>query len=1491
MTRVRQPIVNVITTTVMACLLTATLLSVNTHPASAASLPQLDLRVLLIGDSATQGSTTAAWQSTLSSDGVAYTLVTASGSYGSETVTLPTLSSGSTGNFNGVVIADAPAGLASGQLDTLFAYESQFGVRQIDGSAYPSPLLGQTAVANANQTLDNTTSSLTPAGLAGLPALKGTLPFAAGTFGTPATANPGLPFTPWIENGAGQSLGGVYQHPGAASDPQAGVAELSLNFNYNANQLQWLLLGPGLIDWVTQDTHLGLSRNYFGQDVDDVFIADNEWSSQFQCTPGATDPPDYTCPAGVDNNPADTPPDVQMSAADVAYVTNWEAQTGIKLNLAFNAVGACSGPTASSTAVCNGSYTESGAGQNGKTYTDPGFVTESTQPSDAAFVDALLGAKNDFNWMTHTWSHQFLGCNVWQPQALTSVTANASGGSLAAGSYAYEITAATAYGESEPSLPRSATVTAGGSVLVSWPDATNGVGTNGVPGPTLAQEEADHDASTGTGFWGYDIYREDPGTTDYRLVGQVAEAGTTPTYSFTDKGTTSPGVSPDSTDTFPTATNPGIDCSSAPGSWEPATDPTGTSDVSIGTEIGLDQAFATANALPNYTPADLVSGEHSGLENPNMSAALAGVGITTFASDASRQTAPFTLGAARSAPRFPTNIYYNAGNWNDELNEYNTLYASATTQIGTNSQNQPEFGHCVGTSSTTCLSAPATEASLIASETSIMMSHILANNPRVDYAHQSNLIGPESSPGTSNGGYTLLDTLSAMQNLYTSYENTNAPLDQTTDVTEAQVLAEQSAWATADTANTVTATLDKGTGTVTVTNSGGAAVDVPLTTPQGTTVSGGTAYGESYAGQLSTWTSVAPGAPLVVNEHIAPTITSAATASSTVGAPFSTTITTTGEPASAITETGKLPSGLSLTDNGDGTATLAGTPGANTGGSYPITITATNAAGTATQAFTLTNDEAPAVTSASMASFYTGVNGTYTVTTTGYPVATITETGALPSAITFTDNGNGTATIAGSTTATAGTFPVSVSATNSTGSVATLALTLTVAASGAPAITSGTAAFFTMNQSGAFAVTTTGAPIASITEVGALPSGLTMVDEGNGSALISGTPTATGTVSLAVTATNGIAPDATQTFTVIVGSAPTVTSATSTTFVAGGPGTFTFTTSGYPAPSLGETGALPNGFTWADHGDGTATLTGTPDAVTSDTVYPITIQATDGTGTITQAFTLHVAPAPVSGGTTPPVVTPPAVAGSAPTPTSALAGGDRLAATADGQGYWIVGTNGSVTAYGSATNYGSMAGHVLNQPIVGVAATPDGKGYWLVATDGGIFSFGDAQFFGSTGNLKLNKPIVGITGTPDGKGYWMVASDGGVFSFGDAYFYGSTGNIKLNKPIVGMASNPNGTGYWLVASDGGIFSFGGATFYGSTGNIKLNKPVMGMAADRSGHGYWLVASDGGIFTFGDARFFGSGGSAGRTAVGLIASPGSPGYALIDSDGTRSNFGW
>jgi hypothetical protein len=226
------------------------------------------------------------------------------------------------------------------------------------------------------------------------------------------------------------------------------------------------------------------------------------------------------------------------------------------------------------------------------------------------------------------------------------------------------------------------------------------------------------------------------------------------------------------------------------------------------------------------------------------------------------------------------------------------------------------------------------------------------------------------------------------------------------------------------------------------------------------------------------------------------------------------------------------------------------------------------------------------------------------------------------------------------------------------------------------------------------------------------------------------------------------------------------------------------------------------------------------------------------------------------------------------------------------EGYDLAGADGSVYSFGSMVFGGSLTGHALNKPVVGIAVAANGLGYWMDATDGGVFPFGAVRFYGSTGNVRLNKPVVGIAATPDGGGYWLVASDGGIFQFGDAHFYGSTGNVRLNKPIVGMAATPDGRGYWLVASDGGIFDFGDAHFYGSTGNVRLNKPVVGMAPTPGGGGYWLVASDGGIFEFGNAHFYGSTGSVGlnRPIVAMTPAPVGNGYTLIASDGGVFDFG-
>ena len=124
-------------------------------------------------------------------------------------------------------------------------------------------------------------------------------------------------------------------------------------------------------------------------------------------------------------------------------------------------------------------------------------------------------------------------------------------------------------------------------------------------------------------------------------------------------------------------------------------------------------------------------------------------------------------------------------------------------------------------------------------------------------------------------------------------------------------------------------------------------------------------------------------------------------------------------------------------------------------------------------------------------------------------------------------------------------------------------------------------------------------------------------------------------------------------------------------------------------------------------------------------------------------------------------------------------------------------TADSVVPFGGAP-LGPNSLTTPDTPVVGMASTPDGQGYWLVASDGGIFTFGDAGFYGSEGGAPLHDPVVGMASTPDGKGYWLVASDGGIFTFGDAGFYGSTGALTLNSPVVGMASTPTGKGYWLV---------------------------------------------------------------------------------------------
>jgi hypothetical protein len=95
--------------------------------------------------------------------------------------------------------------------------------------------------------------------------------------------------------------------------------------------------------------------------------------------------------------------------------------------------------------------------------------------------------------------------------------------------------------------------------------------------------------------------------------------------------------------------------------------------------------------------------------------------------------------------------------------------------------------------------------------------------------------------------------------------------------------------------------------------------------------------------------------PFTLTVDQAPSITSADQVTFTAGVAGSFTVSATGSPAPTFVETGALPAGVTLSTAG----VLSGTPAAGTVGSYPIQITASNFAGSVTQAFTLTVDTQP----------------------------------------------------------------------------------------------------------------------------------------------------------------------------------------------------------------------------------------------------------------------------------------------------------------------------------------------------------------------------------------------------------------------------------------------------------------------------------------------------------------------------------------------------
>jgi hypothetical protein len=229
------------------------------------------------------------------------------------------------------------------------------------------------------------------------------------------------------------------------------------------------------------------------------------------------------------------------------------------------------------------------------------------------------------------------------------------------------------------------------------------------------------------------------------------------------------------------------------------------------------------------------------------------------------------------------------------------------------------------------------------------------------------------------------------------------------------------------------------------------------------------------------------------------------------------------------------------------------------------------------------------------------------------------------STATFTVTANSGYSIAGiGGTCAAGTLSGSMYTTGAVTANCTVVLNL----GQAPEITSGKSAKFPLGMLGSFTVTASGIPaVMSFTETGNLPNGVTLNPT---SGLLSGIPTVGGTFPITITASNGIAPNAIQSFTLTVDQPPVITSADNMTFFEGESNSFTVTAIGIPTPALTESpngGSLPAGVKFVDNHNGTATLSGTP-KVTG--VFSFWITASNGASPPSQQnFTLTVS-APVS---------------------------------------------------------------------------------------------------------------------------------------------------------------------------------------------------------------------------------------------------------------------
>ncbi|WP_234332557.1 hypothetical protein [Streptomyces sp. NRRL S-87] len=339
--------------------------------AAAAVTPRIDLKVLVVDDG---GSSVDALVAELTDTGVPFTRIDLRDTARpviNAAFLADTVDGRPRARYQGVVLPNEnPFGDGSAEAAALAAYETTYGIRQVDAYTWAHPGVGLDYTDSGGYAgmLDGTPAAVTDAGRAGpFGYLAGQvlfednstlIPESYGYLGRPRPGYTSLVDAP-VEGGRA-SMVGTYEHDGRS--------ELVVTFGYNRYQRQFRLLARGIVDWLTQGVHLGQSRNYFSVHVDDVFAPDARWNPDLNCTPG-----DIDCAGG-----ADAGNDIRMTAADAAYAAQWQQSRGFTLDMVYNA----------------------GAGEEWK----------AEHGAADALTDRLVADRAQYRWINHTYTHPFLGC-------------------------------------------------------------------------------------------------------------------------------------------------------------------------------------------------------------------------------------------------------------------------------------------------------------------------------------------------------------------------------------------------------------------------------------------------------------------------------------------------------------------------------------------------------------------------------------------------------------------------------------------------------------------------------------------------------------------------------------------------------------------------------------------------------------------------------------------------------------------------------------------------------------------------------------------------------------------------------------------------------------------------------------------------------------------------------------------------------------------------